>query len=227
VRRARFLRLSRKNRRRRGYAEWRPQRKSLELLADVQEVLDRYGEHLPLTIRQVVRSPLAQDRRHRNRARRAAAGHQGRDRAPQLTRSPRQSSIRRGARSHHSGRPDDAVAGGGDDPACQPVPAGVRSARVRGRRSAVLFNRLKLALGHLEPITRRWASPPAVIGWRHARRDAVEFKKFLLTLDREVRAGLEVHLMVDSASTHSAPAVRRWLAARRRLVLQPTPTCGA
>lgn len=40
-------------RRPRGYAPWRPQAKTRALLADVAEVLDRYYEHLPLTIRQV------------------------------------------------------------------------------------------------------------------------------------------------------------------------------
>lgn len=38
-------------RRPRGYADWRPQAKTKQLLADIQDVLDRYEEHLPLTIR--------------------------------------------------------------------------------------------------------------------------------------------------------------------------------
>ncbi|MDU9005758.1 hypothetical protein [Sedimentitalea todarodis] len=37
----------------RGFAPWNPQRKSLILVAQVQEVLDEYRQHLPLTIRQV------------------------------------------------------------------------------------------------------------------------------------------------------------------------------
>lgn len=37
----------------RGFAPWSPQRKSLVLVGQVQDVLDEYREHLPLTIRQV------------------------------------------------------------------------------------------------------------------------------------------------------------------------------
>lgn len=37
----------------RGFAAWRPQAASLELVQDVQAVLDDYREHLPLTIRQI------------------------------------------------------------------------------------------------------------------------------------------------------------------------------
>ncbi len=40
-------------RRPRGYATWRPQAATRALLADVEDVLDRYHEHLPLTVRQV------------------------------------------------------------------------------------------------------------------------------------------------------------------------------
>lgn len=40
-------------RRPRGYADWRPQAATKALLGDVEDVLDRYREHLPLTIRQV------------------------------------------------------------------------------------------------------------------------------------------------------------------------------
>jgi hypothetical protein len=41
------------HRRPRGYADWRPQRKTRELLAQVEAVLSEYSEHLPLTVRQV------------------------------------------------------------------------------------------------------------------------------------------------------------------------------
>jgi hypothetical protein len=44
---------SRENRRPRGYASWRPQTKTRALLASVEEVLDRYFDHLPLTVRQI------------------------------------------------------------------------------------------------------------------------------------------------------------------------------
>ena len=51
-----------------------------------------------------------------------------------------------------------------------------------------------------------------VIGSLHARHRAIEFKKFLHTLDREVPAELDVHMILDNASTHKTPAIQRWLA---------------
>lgn len=53
--------------------------------------LDAEGDR---AVQALVHQPLAQDRRNRNRDRRAPARHQGRDRASQLTRPPRQSSVR-------------------------------------------------------------------------------------------------------------------------------------
>ena len=47
-----------------------------------------------------------------------------------------------------------------------------------------------------------------VIGALHSRHRAVEFKKFLVTIDREVPAELEVHVVLDNASTHKTPAVK-------------------
>ena len=66
-----------------------------------------------------------------------------------------------------------------------------------------------------------------VIGSLHARHRAIEFKKFLVTLDREVPAELEVHLILDNASTHKTPAIARWLVAHPRFVLHFTPTSSS
>jgi hypothetical protein len=44
-----------------------------------------------------------------------------------------------------------------------------------------------------------------VIGSLHARHRAIEFKKFLQTLDREIPAELEVHVILDGSSTHKTP----------------------
>jgi transposase len=66
-----------------------------------------------------------------------------------------------------------------------------------------------------------------VIGSLHGRYRAVEFRKFLATLDREVPAGLDVHVVLDNASTHKTPAIRRWLAAHPRFVLHFTPTSSS
>ena len=66
-----------------------------------------------------------------------------------------------------------------------------------------------------------------VIGSLHARHRAIEFKKFLQTIDREVPAELEVHLVLDNASTHKTPAIQKWLAAHPRFVLHFTPTSSS
>src|SRR5271155_2696132 len=66
-----------------------------------------------------------------------------------------------------------------------------------------------------------------VIGSLHARHRAIEFKRFLQRLDREVPDELEVHLILDNASTHKTPAVKRWLAAHPRFVLHFTPTSSS
>jgi transposase len=66
-----------------------------------------------------------------------------------------------------------------------------------------------------------------VIGALHARHRAIEFKKFLTTIDREVPDDLEVHVVLDNASTHKTPAVKRWLAAHPRFVLHFTPTSSS
>ena len=71
---------------------------------------------------------------------------------------------------------------------------------------------------HLEPVRR--AGPHHRQGDRRAapRHRAIEFKKFLQTIDREVPAELDVHLMLDNYSTHKTPAIKRWLAAHPRFV---------
>jgi transposase len=66
-----------------------------------------------------------------------------------------------------------------------------------------------------------------VIGQLHSRHRAVEFKKFLQTLDREVPADLDVHLVLDNASTHKTPLIKRWLLAHPRFVLHFTPTSSS
>jgi transposase len=63
-----------------------------------------------------------------------------------------------------------------------------------------------------------------VIGSLHQRHRAIEFKKFLQTLDRQVPADLEVHLVLDNYATHKTPAIQRWLTAHPRFVLHFTPT---
>jgi transposase len=66
-----------------------------------------------------------------------------------------------------------------------------------------------------------------VIGRLHSHHRAIEFKKFLKTLDREVPAELDLHLVLDNSSTHKTPAIKTWLAAHPRFVLHFTPTSSS
>jgi transposase len=66
-----------------------------------------------------------------------------------------------------------------------------------------------------------------VIGRLHSRHRAIEFKQFLQTLDREVPAELDVHLVLDNSSTHKTPAIQKWLAAHPRFVVHFTPTSSS
>ena len=66
-----------------------------------------------------------------------------------------------------------------------------------------------------------------VIGALHSRHRAIEFKKFLATIDREVPAELAIHLVLDNSSTHKTPAIQRWLTAHPRFHLHFTPTSSS
>ena len=66
-----------------------------------------------------------------------------------------------------------------------------------------------------------------VIGALHSRHRAIEFKRFLATIDREVPAGLDVHIVLDNSSTHKTPAIKKWLLAHPRFVLHFTPTSAS
>ncbi len=66
-----------------------------------------------------------------------------------------------------------------------------------------------------------------MIGSLHARHRALEFKKFLQTLDREVPDELDVHMILENSSTHKTPAIGRWLLAHPRFVLHFTPTSSS
>ena len=66
-----------------------------------------------------------------------------------------------------------------------------------------------------------------IIGSLHRRHRALEFKKFLATIDAHVPADLDVHLVCDNLSTHKTPAIARWLAAHPRFHLHFTPTSSS
>jgi transposase len=63
-----------------------------------------------------------------------------------------------------------------------------------------------------------------VIAQMTPRHRAIEFKRFLGRVDRQVPAGLEVHVICDNSSTHKTPTIQRWLVAHPRIQLHFTPT---
>jgi transposase len=66
-----------------------------------------------------------------------------------------------------------------------------------------------------------------VIGRLHNRHRAIEFHRFLQTIDQQVPKHLDVHLVLDNSSTHKTPKIRRWLAAHPRFHLHFTPTSSS
>ena len=66
-----------------------------------------------------------------------------------------------------------------------------------------------------------------VIGACRRRHRAREFRAFLDLIDRSAPAELDLHLVLDNASTHKAPTIRRWLAKRPRYHLHFTPTSAS
>jgi transposase len=66
-----------------------------------------------------------------------------------------------------------------------------------------------------------------VIGELHRRHRAIEFKKFLDTVDAAVPPELDVHLVLDNLSTHKTPAIHRWFLKRPRFHVHFTPTSSS
>lgn len=66
-----------------------------------------------------------------------------------------------------------------------------------------------------------------VIGSLHARHRSTEFLAFLKKIDANVPADLDCHVVLDNASTHKTPAVKRWLTNHPRFVLHFTPTSSS
>src|SRR6202011_5774564 len=61
----------------------------------------------------------------------------------------------------------------------------------------------------------------------HNRHRAIEFHKFLQTIDQQVPEHMDVHLVLDNSSTHKTPKIRRWLAVHPRFHLHFTPTSSS
>jgi transposase len=66
-----------------------------------------------------------------------------------------------------------------------------------------------------------------VIGQCLPRHRHEEFLRFLRTIDREVPAGLQIHLILDNYSTHKHHNVEQWLAKHPRFHLHFTPTSSS
>lgn len=56
---------------------------------------------------------------------------------------------------------------------------------------------------------------------------ATEFIKFLDQIDEALPAELDVHVVLDNASTHKTPAVRKWLLRHPRFTFHFTPTSSS
>lgn len=63
-----------------------------------------------------------------------------------------------------------------------------------------------------------------VTGELFGKHRAIEFIKFLGTIDADVPAELDIHVILDNLSTHKTPAVKRWLLRHPRFHLHFTPT---
>jgi transposase len=66
-----------------------------------------------------------------------------------------------------------------------------------------------------------------ILGEFHQRHRAREFRQFLGTIDRAVPPALDIHLIVDNASTHKTPRIHRWLLRHPRFHVHFTPTSGS
>jgi transposase len=66
-----------------------------------------------------------------------------------------------------------------------------------------------------------------VIGQVHRRHRSQEFRRFLDAIERNVPAGLEVHIVMDNYGTHKTEIIRKWFAKRPHFHVHFTPTYGS
>jgi transposase len=66
-----------------------------------------------------------------------------------------------------------------------------------------------------------------VIGTCMARHRAHEFRKFLHEVEHNVPAGLDVHVVMDNASSHKTKLIRNWFARRPHWHQHFTPTSSS
>jgi transposase len=56
---------------------------------------------------------------------------------------------------------------------------------------------------------------------------AIEFKKFLVQIDKAMPAELDIHVVIDNASTHKTPLIQNWLVRHPRFHLHFTSTSSS
>lgn len=66
-----------------------------------------------------------------------------------------------------------------------------------------------------------------VIGQLHRRHRSQEFRKFLDTIEANVVADVDVHIVMDNYGTHKTAMIRNWFAKRPRFHVHFTPTYGS
>jgi len=66
-----------------------------------------------------------------------------------------------------------------------------------------------------------------VIGELHRRNRSSEFLQFLRTIDANVPADREVHLVMDKYGTHKTPSIKNWFARHPRFQVHFTPTSAS
>lgn len=67
----------------------------------------------------------------------------------------------------------------------------------------------------------------AVLGECFPQHRAVEFRKFLDRIEATVPPDLDIHLILDNASTHKTPLIKAWVAKRPRYHVHFTPTSSS
>jgi transposase len=66
-----------------------------------------------------------------------------------------------------------------------------------------------------------------VIGETHRRHRSTEFLKFLRTIEANVPADLDIHLVMDNYGTHKTPTIKAWFARHPRFHVHFTPTSAS
>ncbi|MDZ5461766.1 IS630 family transposase [Azohydromonas lata] len=66
-----------------------------------------------------------------------------------------------------------------------------------------------------------------VIGETHRRHRSVEFLKFLRTIEANVPADLDIHLVMDNYGTHKTPTIKAWFKRHPRFQVHFTPTSAS